>query len=525
LSSRDFLHRVRRLNFAPATTRLVAPSGDLSRSRGHARADAPATVAGTPDFETKLDYALLRRGFLLLAVLLLFFAPLTRDPVAFALGALALPLLISVVGTPTMPAAVAYLLTWQWVEIFAQVLLCSVNGETLDGGLYGPNVGRAYWYMLASLIALACGFRLTLGNLRDPPTWARVAHRDWRPADLFTLYLISSVIATGYTFASNTIPSLDQQMEAVARLKIVATFMLFTNVLSNRKGTKFLVLAVVIELITGFGGLFSDFKSVFIILGAAAVGARIRWTNSLGIALVVWVTALMGLTLFWTAVKADYRQFATGSDESQNIKTSLADRYGYLGDKAASVGNIDWGLASYAMLIRLAYVEIFGSVIGVNESMPGGINSYPRQWTESIEHITKPRFLFPDKAQLSDTETYARLALGNANEEMRAGTSISVGYMAENYVDLGFPGMLVGLFALGLLIGAMGRYFMMCPLPWMVREGIVLALIYTCGHTGVESSLPKMLGAAIMFFIVYIFLVKFAFDKVWNWLDERAALG
>src|SRR6202011_4532601 len=183
--------------FAPATTRLVAPSGDLSRSRGHARADAPATVAGTPDFETKLDYALLRRGFLLLAVFLLFFAPLTRDPVAFALGALALPLLISVVGTPTMPAAVAYLLTWQWVEIFAQVLLCSVNGETLDDGMYGPNVGRAYWYMLASLIALACGFRLTLGNLRDPPTWARAAHRHWRPADLFTLYLISSVIATG----------------------------------------------------------------------------------------------------------------------------------------------------------------------------------------------------------------------------------------------------------------------------------------------------------------------------------------
>jgi hypothetical protein len=71
----------------------------------------------------------------------------------------------------------------------------------------------------------------------------------------------------------------------------------------------------------------------------------------------------------------------------------------------------------------------------------------------------------------------------------------------------------------------MGRYFMMCPLPWMVREGIVLALIYTSGHTGAEGSLPKIIGAAIMFFIVYIFMVKFAFNKVWNWLDERAAFG
>jgi len=52
----------------------------------------------------------------------------------------------------------------------------------------------------------------------------------------------------------------------------------------------------------------------------------------------------MGLTLFWTAVKQDYRQFRYGfRDESQFIQTSAADRYGYLGDKALSIGDIDWG--------------------------------------------------------------------------------------------------------------------------------------------------------------------------------------
>jgi hypothetical protein len=378
---------------------------------------------------------------------------------------------------------------------------------------------------MASLVVLACGFRVALGNTRDPSIWARVAHRNWRPADLFTLYLISSVIAAGYSAASNTIPSLDQQLEAVARVKIVATFVLFANVLSTRRGTKFLVFTVVLELVTGFGGLFSDYKSVFIVLGAAAVGSRIRWTGALGAAMVAWIALLLGLTLFWTAVKQDYRHFATGSDESQFIQTSAADRYGYLGDKALSLGDIDWSLASQAMLTRLAYVDIFGSVIGVDDVTPGGVNPYPRQWTEAIEHITKPRFLFPGKAQLSDTETFARLALGNADEIMRGGTSISVGYMAENYADLGFPGMLVGIFAIGLLLGGMARYFMMCPLPWMVREGIVMALIYTAGNTGLEASLPKMIGAAIMFFIVYIMMVKFAFNYVWNWLDERAALA
>ncbi len=489
------------------------------------RADARPVFINGDSAVLRLDNALLRRGALVFGLVLLFLAPLSLDPVAFAAGAMVPAILFAIACTPNMPAAIPYLLVWQWVEVFAQVILSSSNGETLDGGIYGPNVARAYWYMMASLIALAGGFRLALGNTRSPGVWARVAHRNWRPSDLFILYLLGTFIAFCYGPATNMIPSLDQQLEAVSRLKIVAIFVLFGNILSTGKGTKFLVFVILFELVSGFGGLFSDFKSVFIILTVAAVASKIRWTSGLGVALVIWISALMGLTLFWTAVKGEYRQFATGSDESQQISASAADRYGYLGNKAASLDSIDWNGATFAMLTRLAYVEIFGSVIGVDEVTPGGVNSYPRQWQEAIEHITKPRFLFPDKAQLSDTEVFARLALGNADEIMRGGTSISVGYMAENYADLGFPGMLVGIFVLAVMIGSMARYFMMCPLPWMVREAIVMAFIYTCGNTGLEVSLPKLIGAAVMFFIVYIMMIKFGFNYVWNWLDERAALA
>jgi hypothetical protein len=504
----------------------IPVSTSLTEARSvRTRSDSAPVFVEADSAIQKLDYTLLRRGAFIFGLFLLFFAPLSRDPVPFAAGAMVPFILMAIVGTRNMPAPIAYVLMWQWVEVFAQVLLSTANGEAVGEGIYGPNVARAYWYMLASLIVLAAGFRVTLGNTRDPAIWARVAHRNWRTVDLFTLYLVSCVIAVGYSYATNILPSLDQQLEAVSRLKIVAMFVLFANVLSTGQGMRYLAMVVVAELLTGFGGLFSDYKSVFIVLAAAAVASRIRWSASLGVALLAWIVILMGLTLFWTAVKQDYRTFATGSEESQYIRTSALDRYGYLGDKAASLGSIDWGVASYAMLTRLAYVDIFGSVIGVDDVTPGGVNSYPRQWTEAIEHITKPRFLFPGKAQLSDTETFARLALGNADEIMRGGTSISVGYMAENYADLGFPGMLGGIFVLGAMIGAMARYFMMCPIPWMVREGIVMALIYTSGQTGLEGSLPKILGAAIMFFIVYVMMVKFGFTYVWNWLDERAALA
>ena len=115
-----------------------------------------------------------------------------------------------------------------------------------------------------------------------------------------------------------------------------------------------------------------------------------------------------------------------------------------------------------------------------------------------------------------------RLAKGDPTEQMREGTSISVGYMAENFVDLGFPGMLAGIFVIGAS-RPMCRYFMRRKLPWMVREGTVLVFVYSIGRDGVEMSLPKMVGAITMFFLVYLLLVKFGYPRVIAWLDRPMA--
>jgi hypothetical protein len=159
----------------------------------------------------------------------------------------------------------------------------------------------------------------------------------------------------------------------------------------------------------------------------------------------------------------------------------------------------------------------------VQESSPE--QGVMRQWQDAIEHVTKPRFLFPNKAALSDTDVYVRLARGNPSEEIRLGTSISVGYMAENFVDLGFPGMLAGIFVIGLVFGLIMRYFMSLKVPWILREGVVLAFALNVSLNGVEMSLPKLFGAAFMFFLVYTLMARFAFPIGLKWLNGRAALG
>ena len=467
--------------------------------------------------DTRLDYAFLQRFFLLFGIIVAIASPFSPDMIALSVGGITPWVIVKLLGRPNMPAAAAYFILWQWMQCFTRVLQGIIDGEALAKGMYGPTVEYAYWYTLASTVTLAVAFRLVLGNLRAPTRAFAEAHRHWPVRDLLMLYIGGVIFATICAVAARAVPALDQPFEAAAHFKILAMSMLFATVMATGQGRNFMIVVFLIEVLSGFGGLFSDFKGAFIFLAVSAFMVRIRWTGTMAVATVVLAGAMLVLALWWTAVKTDFREYATASTDSQNIKVDLSSRMGYLGNKAT--GDIDWSTASYALLLRLSYVDIFGSVIGVQEVAPEA--RYFGQWQDAIDHIAKPRFLFPGKGVLSDTEVFIRLARGNASEAFRSGTSISVGYVAENYVDMGFPGMLIGVFAIGVMVAGICRYFMTRQLPWMVREGTALAIIYTIGHDGVEISLPKILGSMYMSLGVWAIMARWGFPFVFRYLGRH----
>jgi hypothetical protein len=66
---------------------------------------------------------------------------------------------LRIVGIPTLPAAVVFYLLWQWLQVYARTLVSVTDGEETARGLYGSWVVDAYWYMLASIVALALAIR------------------------------------------------------------------------------------------------------------------------------------------------------------------------------------------------------------------------------------------------------------------------------------------------------------------------------------------------------------------------------
>jgi hypothetical protein len=456
----------------------------------------------------RFDFAFLRKGAMYFAIAMLVVAPFSRDPIATVFCGVVPWVMISLVDQPGMPAVAVYYLLWQWAQAAVRLLLAFIDGESIGDGFYGGYVYRAFWYSLVGLIVFALMFRVALSGMRRPTDDKLNEHLDWKPSSLFWLFLAASVLSGAAAFAASLSSGLAQPLAAVGALKYAVLFVLFATVVSTSTGIEWLLAAVAIEVVLGFGGFFSGFKEVFIVLLLAALGVRVTLRTGNMIGGVVTIATLVVLGLFWTAVKGEYRDVVSGYSGAQSVTVSVGERAGLLLHKAVNPDEIDWGLAADQLLRRIAYIDFFGAVIAYTEIAPEP-ERFGR-WRDALDHVAKPRVFFPEKAILDDTEVFMRYVRADVADETRIGTSISIGYLAENFIDFGFPGMLLPVAAMGLLLGGMLRYFMTRPVPWMVREGFAAALVLAL-VTGMELSLAKFLGGTVLVFVVLAFLLKFVF--------------
>jgi hypothetical protein len=69
------------------------------------------------------------------------------------------------------------------------------------------------------------------------------------------------------------------------------------------------------------------------------------------------------------------------------------------------------------------------------------------------------------------------------------------------------------------------RILISFDLPLVMREGIIMAFVFSIARDGVEISLPKMIGAALMFMIIFLPMIVFVAPKVIQRLDRPAEMA
>jgi len=120
----------------------------------------------------------------------------------------------------------------------------------------------------------------------------------------------------------------------------------------------------------------------------------------------------------------------------------------------------------------------------------------------AIEHVLVPRLLNPGKAPLPSDSELTAYYTANPFLLMRTGTSISLGYVTELYIDFGVFGIPAAGLLLGLLLGAVTLAFR------RYVESPAIGMALTCSvllsARLFETSLPKLIGGVLAAFIVAI---------------------
>src|SRR5215831_17345848 len=96
------------------------------------------------------------------------------------------------------------------------------------------------------------------------------------------------------------IPSLTQQILALANLKWFFYYLLARSVIQGPGGKSHLALATLMEVILGITGFFSDFKQVFFVLFVAALSTKPKRPIRLTCGAALVGGAAISLAVVWT---------------------------------------------------------------------------------------------------------------------------------------------------------------------------------------------------------------------------------
>ena len=447
---------------------------------------------------------------------------LTPNPLLTVASLAVLPLIIALPWRPGEPPVLPFVLCFHWLQATAKVFHADLIGADVGDLVIYTQFGQftdvetATWLSLAGILVVAVGMWLAIRTM-DPQDKDGLLGRveAFSLGRTFVLYLVVTFGLTALYGSLGYWNPLRQIVLGLVQLKWAAYFLVGYVVLVRRQGYIYWAAAFAIEFISGIG-FFSGFKEVIFVTAITYFAARSRITVSTVAKIGAMALVLIVLGAGWTVVKPEYRAALVGGERSQSTVMDDGEQVALLYELASGLDGDDIVEGIEPLAERLAYVDFFGYVLGyVPEVVPyqnGG------QWGAAVKHILTPRILFPDKpAIVSDSEITNRFTgLSVAGDE--AGTSFSIGYMGESYVDFGPFWMFVPILLVGVWRGLMYRFFLRKPDQILAGYAFAVAL-FTLTYQ-LEVATGKLLGGVLMRFIVLALIFQFVVPYVVTWLQK-----
>jgi hypothetical protein len=439
-----------------------------------------------------------------LAVLLLLSSPFTVNSSLQAGAASVLGLLAFMLLRPGIVPVVPLALTYQWLQVSIAVFYANYLRLPLAQVLPVGDSGRATWLGLGAL-ALCTAIvgplllRWALVDIGALRTSLRLMHLPTLLLTYGVMFLVTVPLVARFGVASQ----FSQVIQALEAVRWALFLTLVATGLIQRDARLWMLLALAAELAVGLSGYFAGFAVplLFALLGFLLVFPLLtRPQRATAFAL---AAGLVAMALVWNAIKSDYRSEVSDQNRGQVVNVGLGERYTLLGHMASQslASSLDGAIDRFVR--RLAYVEYFGLVL---ERVP---NAFPyaegEQVKTALRHIFMPRALFPSKAFLPSDSELTAYYTGNSYLRYMPGTSISLGYLAEGYIDFGLPGVALMAVCLALLMLLVAVTFKRCAGDPALFAALSCSTLMATRLF--ETSLPKLLGGTLSVFVVELALL------------------
>lgn len=438
-----------------------------------------------------------------------------------AIGSVAIFTLLAGTVLLWRPGEVPVLLLTFWLGWFGSsvaLIYCNISGIELQefSQIYG-GVDRATLCSLIGVLAMAIGMKIGRGKTGELAAEGRAVIVKQPTEVWFRLYIIALCFSTAAAAAIWVVPGLSQIMVGFVAIKFAFFFLLGVATLSRTDSSfSWFALAFWIELGLGLGGFFSDFKAVFLttFLVLGTVKRRVSFGEfALSLA---FISGFVALLVVWTAVKSEFRTYVAGGTGQQVVAVNYSDRMFKLFDLVTSLHWEKVEAAAYDTVFRLTYVEFFAAALAYVPIAEPHSNGFII--ADALVRPFMPRLFFPDKAIIDDTARTNKYTGGLAGTN--EGTSISLGYVAESYIDFGIYGMFAGLFTVGVIYGALHRLMLKgLSCVSLLGMGFSAALMQSVGL--LENSFTKIFGGIVAGLIAAEIVNRFGLPRFAPWLVRQ----
>jgi hypothetical protein len=335
---------------------------------------------------------------------------------------------------------------------------------------------------------------------------------------LFTAYIVYSFFTAILTPFLLSVSGGQMLMGLVYFKWVFLTFLIIhTSVIPSN--TKYVLLFVGFEILLSFSGFWSAFKDYILVAVGAFFTLNRKISAKAFIATLITVVLTFFIFVVWSASKGKYRAFLTGGLRSQNVvQTNQLNNIAVLWDIVSEDFNAENFSESFergrdALIYRISYVEYFALAL---KQVPTFLPHENGQLLQNaLEHVFKPRILFPDKKVIYDsdlTSKYTGISFAGRDE----GVSFSLGYVPETYIDFGPVYMFIPIFFFGLLVGWMYKTLL------LKGYNIVWGICYSAPIFQYAWMFPvpgtKLLGWSITYLVNFYLINRYLVKYLDRWL-------